>query len=154
MRDKEGMFNCKHCDYRGKFKASLQVHLQGRHGPKNIVCQKCGYRTSSNGSLRTHLKTCKFLETGRRRWQRARDSWFKDGETGQPLESPRTFDCDIYDCHDDRVAEESSNKSTDNSIHNPDWSDGNPNRHSASNELSFGDCQIEVTNTDSCINIT
>lgn len=58
-------FSCDHCDYRAMNKASVALHIQAMHLPRDFKsnnCSKCKKNFSTHGNLRAHEKMCGMSE--------------------------------------------------------------------------------------------
>ena len=54
-------FKCDECDFVGKLRASMEVHI-GKHHCEKYECGLCDSEIGSQEKLETHLKTCEAYE--------------------------------------------------------------------------------------------
>ena len=58
---KNVQFECEICDFKGRAKTNMEVHVAKLHGEK-IECGICEYEGKDLGDLETHLLTCEYYD--------------------------------------------------------------------------------------------
>ena len=57
------IFPCPDCDYIGKYKQNLKIHIKSIHKDEKFQCQECEFKARANSTLKIHVKSIHRGET-------------------------------------------------------------------------------------------